>query len=121
MSRDHRKLYVFQRSDELVLEVYAGTVGMPVDERFGLQAQIRRAAVSVPTNIVEGAARTTLPDYQRFLTIALGSARECEYLLTLARRLRFVDADWATARSNDYGKLAAALILLSNSLTPGHA
>jgi four helix bundle protein len=73
-------LKVWQRSHALTLDIYKFTATFPTDERFGLISQLRRAAVSVPTNIAEGSKRQSNPDYARFLNIAEGSLAETEYL-----------------------------------------
>ena len=93
--RDHTKLRVFELADHVVVLVYRITAGFPKEELYGLTSQIRRAAISVPSNIVEGCARESQADYLRFLTIAFGSLRELRYQLGLSNRLAFLsNHDW---------------------------
>jgi four helix bundle protein len=113
MSRDFRKLRVFHLADKLVLRVYEATRTFPREERYGLQSQLRRASVSVPCNIVEGAARTTNKDYGRFLRIACGSATEARYLLSVARRLDYLTKSDDLTVERQYDELVRGLEVLS--------
>lgn len=116
MSRDHRKLRVFELADELVVTVYRTTRKLPNEERYGLQSQIRRAAVSVPTNIVEGCARQSTKDYLHFLTMAMASASEVRYLLNLAARLGFLSSAECEGLESRYDELIRSLQKLISAL-----
>lgn len=88
--RDHTKLKAFHLADELALQVYRETGSIPTEERYGLARQIRRSAVSVASNIVEGCGRRTEADFLHFLDMAHEAARELEYQLSLASRLTYL-------------------------------
>jgi four helix bundle protein len=116
MSRNHRKLNVFHQADELILKVYAETATFPSEERFGLCAQVRRSAVSVAANLVEGCARRTTREYLHLVNIATGSAAETLYLLDLSSRLGFLDAEVYRQFDQKYNHLLAGLQKLQHSL-----
>jgi len=93
--RDFRKYEVWRISHELVLEVYSLTGNFPANEMYGITSQIRRASVSIPTNIAEGCGRTTDTEFARFIHISLGSGHEVEYLLQLSKDLKYLsEADY---------------------------
>jgi len=92
MARDHRRLRVFNEAHELVLAIYEETRNFPRDEWFGIRAQIRRAAVSTASNIVEGSARRGSREYGNFVNVARGSAGEVSYLVVLAAELGYLSA-----------------------------
>ena len=88
--RDHKELLAFELADEVAVLVYRVTARFPKEELYGLTSQMRRAAISIPSNIVEGCARDTQADYLRFLYIAFGSLRELHYQLDLSKRLGYL-------------------------------
>jgi four helix bundle protein len=88
--RDFRKYEVWRISHEFVLDVYALTRKFPQNETYGITSQIRRASVSIPTNIAEGCGRTTDSEFARFIHISLGSGHEVEYLLQLSKDLKYL-------------------------------
>jgi len=118
MSRDHRKLRAFHTADALVLEVYRISRELPLEERFGLQAQMRRSSISVVTNIVEGSSRPTTPEYCRFLHIAHGSARETGYLLDVSVRLGYFKRTAAADLIHRYDRLEATLMSIVQAVSP---
>ena len=96
---------------ELVVDVYGASRAFPADERYGLTAQVRRAAVSIPANIAEGKARFGPNEYRRFVSIATGSAAELATELEVAERLGFVSAAELTPARE---KLASVGRMLTN-------
>lgn len=107
--RDHTKLKVFELADRLAIHIYRETVSFPEAELYGLRSQIRRAAVSIPCNIVEGCARSTQAEYSRFLEVAYGSARELQYQIGLSARLGYLDEKSAKRLDDESTALAKAL------------
>jgi len=89
--RNFKKLKAFELADNLALSIYTATKSFPKEEMFGLTSQLRRAAVSIVSNIVEGCARNSEADFLHFLDISYGSACEVEYQISLAYRLEYLD------------------------------
>lgn len=88
--QDYRSLKVWEKAHQLVLNVYKATASFPREELFGLVSQLRRAAVSIPTNIAEGSGRGSKADFSRFLQISFGSASELEYEFMLSKDLGYI-------------------------------
>lgn len=110
---DYRDLVVWQRSMELVAHVYGLTKQLPKEETFALSNQLRRAVVSIPSNIAEGYGRNSKQDYLRFLNIARGSKNEVETQLQICLMLDYLrpeDAAEAQVLCAEVGKMLNALI-----------
>ena len=111
--RDHTKLRAFVLADDVAVMIYRVTKSFPKDEIYGLTSQMRRSAVSVPSNIVEGCARESQAEYLRFLEIAFGSLRELRYQYTLAVRLDYLKSAEISGNElkiSETEKVLAALI-----------
>lgn len=110
MAKPHEQLETWKVSMNLVKSVYDLTAGFPPEERFGLSQQMRRAAVSIPSNVAEGAARSHAKEYLHFLAIARGSLAELETQLQIAVMLGFADADNPAFQLADHtGRLLTGL------------
>ena len=109
-AKTYKDLLVWQSAHRFVMEVYAITLHFPKEEQFGLKSQLRRAAVSVPSNIVEGFGRWSNNDKLRFYNIAESSLHEADYQLYLAGELRFADTRNALSIAEDTKRLLAAFI-----------
>ena len=108
----YRELIVWQKAMDLVEAVYRTTANFPKEQLYGLTSQIRRAAISVPSNIAEGQGRTTTRDFLYFLSIANGSLKEVETQTLIAERLGFLDNSKAStliALTTEVGRLTSGL------------
>ena len=91
--QNFKELHIWQESMELVKEIYIITSAYPEAEKFGLVQQMRRAAVSIPSNIAEGAGRNSLLEFKRFLTISISSSNELETQLGISEMMDFIEED----------------------------
>src|SRR5688500_2828112 len=114
--RPHEKLDVWKMSVEMVTKVYEYTKAFPADERFGLTSQIRRAAVSIPANIAEGAARQHDKEFLQFLFVAQGSASELETELLIAQNLGYLNAERFNELYDAINTIARMIVGLAKSV-----
>jgi len=115
--RPHEKLDVWKRAIDFVVAVYKITESFPRDERFGLISQIRRAAVSIPANIAEGAARHTSKEFKYFLSNAQGSVSELATELLIAQRLGYVKEETFDTGNKELTSIGRMILGLSRSLS----
>ena len=110
---DHKDLDAWKQAMDLVEDIYRVTRKLPTEERYGLAAQLQRAAVSIPSNISEGSARRSNKEYLNFLSISLGSAAEVETQLLIIKRLGYDDVDRCL---NQVNRVRALILGLRNRL-----
>ncbi len=108
--RTHKDLDVWKKAMDLAAHVYSLTARFPKEELYGLTSQIRRSAVSIPSNIAEGAARHSRKEFIQFLHIASGSVAELETQLLLAIRMRFISSDSIISHVEEVRKLLLGLL-----------
>jgi len=110
---DHRDLLVWQKAMRLAVDVHRATATFPRSELFGLTSQLRRAAISIPSNLAEGSARRTTPDFLSFVHIARGSQAELDTQLRLARDFGYLsEANFSDLQlhTEEIGRLLTAVI-----------
>lgn len=113
MAQDYRDLIVWKRAIELTVSIYKLTRTFPKDEQYGLSSQMRRAGVSVASNIAEGRGRLNAAEFRQFLGLAQGSVYELQTQLTVAKSLGLGDAgavDQAQSLSNEVSKMLTSFI-----------
>jgi len=113
---DYKDLRVWQQAIELVALIYSATQAFPQEEIYGLKSQLRRAAVSVPSNIAEGQGRTSTGEFRYFLGIARGSHLELETQVHVAHKLHFLSEERVTVISEKWKDVIRMLNALMNAL-----
>ena len=116
MLKSFKELKVWQKAYQFCLEMYKVTGSFPTDEKFGLISQIRRAAISIPSNIAEGYGRKTIPDYVRCLYIAYGSTCELETQILLSEDLNYLNEDNQNILLEKINEVERMLMALIKSL-----
>ena len=111
-----KELLVWQKSINFVTEIYQVTNDFPKDEMYGLTSQIRRASISIPSNIAEGNSRRSVADYLQFLKIARGSCAEVETQLIIAQNLKFLSQEHYLKLNQNIIEISKMLNGLINSL-----
>ena len=117
--RTFRDLMVWQKSMALLTRLYRQTNRFPADEKYGLVSQMRRSAVSIPSNIAEGYGRRATGDYLRFLQIAIGSVYELQTQLEISRNLKFMNDKNYTALNEDLCEVEHMLSSLTGKIRKG--
>ena len=120
MLKNYRELKVWQKAYKLCVDIYKITKSFPKEERYGLTSQIRRAAVSVPSNIAEGYGRKTTPEYIQSLYIAYGSHCELETQIMLSKDLGYIKPDDFRTLQQDIEEVERMLKALIKSLQNKH-
>jgi len=112
----YKKLIVWQKADELAYQVYVATKSFPKDETYGMISQLRKAALSIPTNIVEGYGRQGKNELRQSANIALGSLAEVRYLIDFSGRLKYLSNEEQTTLQNLAGEVGKLLWKFYQSL-----
>jgi len=107
-----RNLHVWTKSHQLTLDIYKSTQQFPKEELLGLVSQLRRASTSIPTNIAEGSGRKSEKEFIQFLSIALGSANEVDYLIELSKDLGFISQEIWTQLDQEINEIQSMLFVL---------
>jgi four helix bundle protein len=115
--RTHKDLNVWSKSIDFVTEIYMITSLFPKSELYGLTSQIRRAAVSIPSNIAEGATRKHKTEFKQFLYIALSSAAEVDTQLIIARNLKFIEQEKIDSLQEKLSSISKMIQGLLKSIT----
>ena len=110
--QNYKELKVWEKSHQLVLEIYRVTAKFPKEEMFGVTNQVRRAAASIPANIAEGCGKKSQMDLANFLNISLGSANETDYFLLLCKDLKYISETEFLELENTVNTIKAMLINL---------